>query len=340
MTRTRRTAVSFVTLIALTVTPATALAASKTPTGKSRTTTTTTTTTSATSAPTSLPGTSGAIRVATLASPDRTVVSDDLGTVALFTHGARTVTVRGSARTFAEPSTTSATVTSSTWVRLLPAAFAGSIDWAWLEARLTDTSPDVLALALQYGPGAPAQVDAAGVQFAGDASYGPLQADGTRQEGSDFNDYLGVSWTYDGSTDRPEADQFRSLDCSGYLRMVLGYRSGIPMTLTPDGSRLPRRAVQMLDSAPGLVTIPNTRVRPSDLSPLLPGDLLFWDASTDDGTAVDHVGLYLGQDSAGAPRFVSSRKKADGPTMGDYGGRSTLSGTGLYAKSFRAARRV
>jgi cell wall-associated NlpC family hydrolase len=337
VTRTRRTAVSLATLVALTFAPTTALAAQhKSPAVKSRTTTTTTTTTTSTS----LPGTTGPVRVATLASPDRTVVSDDLGTVAVFTSGARTVTVRGSARTFAEPSTTTATVSSSTWVRLLPTAFAGSIDWAWLEARLTDTSPDVLDLAFQYGPGAPALVDAGGVQFAGDASYGPLQADGTRQEGSDFNDYLGLTWTYDGSTDRPEADQFRSLDCSGYVRMVFGYRSGIPITLRPDGARLPRRAVQMLDSAPGVVTIANTGVRPTDLSTLLPGDLLFWDASTDDGTAVDHVGLYLGKDSAGAPRFVSSRKTADGPTMGDSGGRSTLSGTGLYAKSFRAARRV
>ncbi len=225
-------------------------------------------------------------------------------------------------------------------MRLLPAPFAGTVDWAWLSARLTDTSPDVLAVALQYIVGAPVQLDDTGVQFAGDASYGPLQADGTRAEGSDFNDYLGVVWTYDGSADRPEADQFRSLDCSGFLRMVLGHRAGVPMTLSPDGARLPRRAVQMLDSAPGVVTVPNTGVRPSDLSTLAAGDLLFFDGSTDDGTLVDHVGLYLGKDSAGAHRFVSSRKKADGPTMGDVGGRSTITGTGLYATAFRAVRRV
>ena len=122
--------------------------------------------------------------------------------------------------------------------------------------------------------------------------------------------------------------------------MVFGYRGGLPTTLTPDGVRLPRRAVQMHDAAPGTVTIPSTGTRPTDLSTLAAGDLLFFDASTDDGTLVDHVGVYLGKDSAGEPRFVSSRKTVDGPTMGDIRGRSTLSGTGLYATTFRSARRL
>ena len=38
-------------------------------------------------------------------------------------------------------------------------------------------------------------------------------------------------------------------------------------------------------------------------------------------------------------RFISSRKSANGPTLGDTNGKSLLDGTGLYAKSFRAARR-
>ena len=101
-----------------------------------------------------------------------------------------------------------------------------------------------------------------------------------------------------------------------------------------------RRAVQMSASAPGVVVIADTGTRPAGLGALLPGDLVFFDASTDDGTLVDHVGIYLGVDSAGAPRFLSSRKGADGPTMGDVRGRSTLSGSGLYATSFRAARRL
>ena len=305
------------------------------PTAPSADASTGTTTTTASA----LPGTSGPVRTSRLTAPARTVLQDDLGVVATFTDGSRTVTLRGATRVFRE-STTTATVTTDTWVRLLDAPFAGTVPDAWLSARLADTSPDVLAVAMQYTTGAPAVTDAGGLRIAGDASYGPLQADGTRQEGSDFNDYLGVTWTYDGTSDRPEAEQLGALDCSGFLRMVLGYRSGVPLTLSPDGVRLPRRAVQMLDSAPGTVTIPNTGVRPTDLSSLTAGDLLFFDAATDDGTLVDHVALYLGRDSAGAPRFVSSRKTVDGPTMGDTGGRSTLSGTGLYAKTLRAVRRL
>ena len=271
--------------------------------------------------------------------PGRVVVRDDAGVLATFTVGARTVTLRGPVRTFRE-STTAATVTTTVWVRLLPQPFAGTVDQDWLAARSADTSADVLATAVQYTTGAPDVTGEQGLRIAGDASYGPLLADGTREEGSDFNDHLGVPWTYGSTVDRPEAHQYGALDCSGYVRSVFGYRLGLPMTLQPDGARLPRRAVQMADSAPGVVVVPDTGVRPTDLSPLLPGDLVFFDASTDDGTAVDHVGIHLGTDSTGAPRFLSSRKGADGPTMGDVRGRSTLSGTGLYATAFRAVRRL
>lgn len=248
--------------------------------------------------------------------------------IATFTQGARTVTVRGQARVLAEPADSTATVRNHWRVRLLPRPFSGHIDWSWLRSARHDTSPDVLDVALQYTTGA-----------AQDAEYGPLAADGTRQEGADFNDFLGVSWEYGSEVDPPEADQLGSLDCSGFTRMVFGYRLGVPMTLTPDGVRLPRRSAQMLASAPGVVTIPDTGAVPSP-SRLDPGDLLFFDASTDDGDAVDHVGIYLGRDADGHPRFVSSRKTPDGPTMGDVGGNSLLSGTGTYARTWRAARRL
>ena len=52
------------------------------------------------------------------------------------------------------------------------------------------------------------------------------------------------------------------------------------------------------------------------------------------------VGIYLGLDSAGHPRFISSRKVANGPTMGDRGGASLLTGDGLYASAFREAKRL
>lgn len=271
---------------------------------------------------------------------NRVQVLDAKGVVATFTVGARSVTVRGATRVLSEPSTTAATVTSTTRVRLLDQPFGGTVDRTWLTAALADTSPDLVDLATQYLPGAPEVLDAQGILVSSDASYGPLQADGTRQEGSDFNDYLGVSWSYGSTTDAPETAQYAALDCSGYMRMVWGYRAGVPLTLDPDGVGLPRRAVQMAASAPGVLIVPDTGAKPSSTSALLPGDLVFFDASTDDGSAIDHVGMYLGTDSTGAARFVSSRKTADGPTLGDLGGRSTLTGTGYWATAWRSARRI
>jgi cell wall-associated NlpC family hydrolase len=214
------------------------------------------------------------------------------------------------------------------------------VDTTWLRNAVSSTSPDVLAVALQYVTGAPTVRGADGRVLSSDAAYGPLQADGTRAEGSDFNDYLQVPWSYGSQVDQPETDQVGAVDCSGFTRLVFGWRAGLPLTLDPDGVRLPRRAVQMLKSAPGIVTVPDSGARPASTGALSPGDLVFFDANTDDGTAVDHVGIYLGTDDRGAPRFVSSRKTANGPTLGDLGGRSTLTGTGLYATAWRAARRL
>lgn len=275
-------------------------------------------------------------------SPPRTLVyNSSKRLVATFTDGARTVNLVGPSRTFREAEFTTHSVTTTAWVRLLPAPFAGRVSEAWLTARLADTSPDLLAIAFQYVVGAVPMVDAAGVQYAGDAAYGPLAADGTRIEGSDFNDYLGLTWSYPTVADAPEADQFRSLDCSGFARMVFGYRLGVPLSLRPDGgASMPRRAFEQDAAAPGITVIANRGVVPSSRTALMPGDLVFFDASTDDGTQIDHVGIFLGRDSAGNDRFISSRKTANGPTMGDLAGRSVLNGTGLYASGFRSARRI
>lgn len=272
------------------------------------------------------------------AAPARSVVVDRSGRwIATFTNGSRTVAMSGPERTFAE---TSASVVTSTYVRLLPAPFSGTVDTRWLDAALVSAAPDLLGLAAQYLDGAPAIVDQTGLQIAGDAGYGPLLEDGTRQEGSDFNDYLGIPWSYGNTVDKPESAQFRDLDCSGFMRMIFGYRSGIPMTLSPDGTSLPRRSFEMLESAPGKVIYADTGTQLTTFSKLQAGDLVFFDASTDDGKQIDHVGMFLGVDTAGHYRFVSSRKSIDGPTMGDYRGASLLDGTGLYAKAFRAVRRL
>jgi NlpC/P60 family len=275
--------------------------------------------------------------------PARTLAFDAHGEwVATFTEGARTVTLAGPCRTFSDP-TAASPVTTHVWVRLLEEPFAGEVDEGWLEARLADTAPDLLDVATQYLAGAPPLYDDGGLQVAGDASYGPLQADGTRQEGSDFNDYLGIPWTYpDGTRDRPEAHQLQCLDCSGFVRMVWGYRGGLPLSLSvlEDGSALPRRAFQMYEGGPGTLLIANTGQQVTDFSVLAPGDLLFFDASQDDGDRLDHVGIYLGVDEGGRHRFLSSRKGADGPTLGDAHGSSVLDGPGLYARSSRAALRL
>jgi hypothetical protein len=271
------------------------------------------------------------------ADPARTVVTDEWGQwVATFADGCRTVTVVGPARILSEPDVT-ATVTTPTYVRVYPTLFDGTVDESWLASALVDQNPDVLQLALQYVQYAPALYDGL-LKIAGDADYGPLLGT-TRQEGSDFNDYLGVPWAYGSVTDNPESDQINCLDCSGFMRMVWGYRSGLPMVISPDGTSIPRRSFEILASAPGIVTIPNTGVQVTDLSRLSTGDLVFFDASTDDGTQIDHVGMYLGVDSSGRYRFVSSRKTPNGPTMGDVAAKSILDGSYFYARSFRAARR-
>ncbi|MBA2748866.1 MAG: C40 family peptidase [Tatlockia sp.] len=272
--------------------------------------------------------------------PVRTVVIDTSGRwLSTFTDGSYTVTLNGPIRTFTG-STASNAVSTSIWVRTLSAPFAGKVDEAWLTSALADRSADVLETAMHYVENAPPTYNTAALKIEGDASYGPLLADGTHQEGSDFNDYLGIPWAYFNFVDQPESSQVNSLDCSGFVRMVFGYRMGLPLTLSPDGSSLPRRAVTMLESAPGVEVIPNSGQQAEDISPLSAGDLVFFDASINDGTAIDHVGIFLGQDTGGNFRFISSRKSINGPTLGDYNGKSILNGTGLYARAFRAARRL
>lgn len=273
--------------------------------------------------------------------------------LASFTTGARTVLMRGPLRTFRE---SDHVVRHAFWVRTSPRPFdEQDVDPRWL-ARALDANareePDVLALAMQYLAGrAPILSDGdPPLQIAGDASYGPVVGD-TREEGADFNDYLGIAWSYPGeATDAPEPRQFRCLDCSGYVRMVFGFRRNltgpdaghIELCRAPrkDRSALPRRAHEMASHAPGVLVVPPSERDIASSARLAPGDLVFFDADAGDGPQIDHVGIYVGCDTKGHHRFVSSRKRADGPTMGDVGGRSTLDGDGLYARAFVAARRL
>lgn len=270
--------------------------------------------------------------------PPRTIVEDAQGAwVATFTDGARTVTLAGPVRRFDEASAADG-ITSRTWVRVLPRPFDGQLDRAWLTRARVDASPDVLATSMQYLNGAPTIRDAQGVLVSADASYGPLR-DGTRPVGSDWHDFQGVQGTPGTTTRGPIADRYQSLDCSGYTRMLWGIRFGVPLTGSPDGGiSMPRRATQQALSGPGIVPIRDRGTQVTAFSRLQPGDLVFFDATP--SNEIDHVGVYLGPDDAGRHRFISSRRSSDGPTMGDLRGASLLDGDGLYARSFRATRRL
>lgn len=270
---------------------------------------------------------------------------------ATLTMGASSVRLFGPERRFSEP-TAADGVRHAIWVRTLPKPFDGRLNGAWLRNALHANrreTPDIFAIAMQYLHDAPAIHDG-GLQIAGAASYGPI-VNGDRQERSDFNDYLGITWSYlDGLVDNPESQEFRCLDCSGYMRMIWGYRqslagvgrASIPLGHRPlqDRSALPRRAYQMRASGPGVMVIESTGQQITNFAGVLPGDLVFFDAATDDGTQIDHVGMYLGIDEGGHHRFVSSRKTHNGPTLGDTNGKSILDGDDRYAAKFRAVRRL
>jgi cell wall-associated NlpC family hydrolase len=293
----------------------------------------------------------GALRFERLTGPARTLVRDSRGNpVATFTDGARTVLLSGAKRVFAEPTNTPVTVTSTAWVRLAPTEWRAdqeSADWVrpWLAQALADTGPDVLAVALEYLTGTPERKDGKGVRYAGDASFGPLSEtdpDG-RAENSDFYDYLGVAWSFgDTGRERPDPGRFGAVDCSGYLRLVYGYRMGYPLRNTnTKGAGLPRRAFAMSEFGPGVEVIANRGAPPSRYDPLQPGDLVFF--HSDPGTPAaraDHSGIYLGVDGAGHHRFVSSRSRANGPTFGDTGGAAILDGGGYWSQRLRNARRI
>jgi cell wall-associated NlpC family hydrolase len=283
-----------------------------------------------------------------LANPARTVVRDQTGAVlATFTDGARTVALTGPARTFAEPRFTDATVTTTTWVRLAPQVWAPGAEKAawfgpWFEKARQDTSPDVFGVAMQYFDGAAAAEDVEGLRYEGDAIFGPVEPAGyARLEQSDFLDYLGISYSFpDTGRKTPKPAHNGALDCSGFVRMVYGYRLGYPLLGTNDaGPGLPRRAYAIAENGPGVALIPNTRTRATAYDALQPGDLVFFEV---EGSAdeLDHVGIFVGIDSAGQHRFMSSRERANGPTFGDLGGTSLLDDGGTYSRAWRAARRI
>lgn len=288
------------------------------------------------------------VRFERLGKPGRTVVRDRTGAVvATFTDGARTVALTGPARTFAEPRFTEATITTTTWVRLAPKAWAPGAEKAawfgpWFEKARRDRSPDVLDIAMQYADGAADKKNAEGLRFRGDAEFGPVAPSGyARLERSDFLDYLGISYSFpDAGSKEPKPAHRGALDCSGFVRMVYGYRLGYPLLGTNDaGPGLPRRAYAIAENGPGVALIRNTRTRATAYDALQPGDLVFFEVEGGEDE-LDHAGIFVGIDSAGHYRFMSSRERANGPTFGDLGGTSLLDDGGTYSQAWRAARRI
>jgi cell wall-associated NlpC family hydrolase len=279
------------------------------------------------------------LAVTRLDDPARTVLEDADGAwVATFTDGSYTVALAGPERRFDEP-TADHGVATSTWVRVLPAPFDGEVDAAWFEAARADVGPDVLEVATEYFTGAPDVFDEDGVLLSADASYGPLQPDGTRPVGSDWHDFKGIDADYDGRVDPAKPEEFRALDCSGYTRTIFGVRFGVPMSLRPDGgASFPRRSFEQAAEAPGVVPIDDGVL---DGERLQAGDLVFFDSPGDDDGRIDHVGVYLGVDDGGNHRFLHSRRSSDGPTMGgDDQSPSILDGDDYFARGFVSTRRL
>ena len=135
--------------------------------------------------------------------------------------------------------------------------------------------------------------------------------------------------------------------------MVFGYHLRVPMSLQEDadlnGLNLPRRSVQIGPSGPG-VLIAQGSADPPALTGLQIGDVVAFnrdvadDHGGDDSADVeetdDHVGIYIGRDLSGNDLFLSSRKTANGPTIGALGGPSQLNGDASWAAALRHIRRV
>jgi hypothetical protein len=289
--------------------------------------------------------------------PQETLLLDSTGaTKAVFTLGSRTVVFQHSQRTFQETSEAN-TVTSNSWVRILPNAFSGTIPQDWFSASLVANEakvPDILALGMQYIQGSPSIKSSTGVTVAGDASYGPLTEDGdSRVGGSDIMDFIGtkIIGVLSNGRSNPKPENLGSLDCSGFIRIVFGYRSTVSVSGTEiivplaketpaEANTLPRTAAEIWAGNIGNNIVPDSNVQITKFGDLRMGDLVFFRAETESERDIDHVGIYMGTDNEGDHRFLSSRKTANGPTMGDLGGASLLNGPGIYSKSFHAVKRL
>ena len=265
---------------------------------------------------------------------------------ATFTLDAYTVALAGPPRRFTEGRRH---VDLTTWIRIAPTPFEGNLDSDWLMLALAANDagvPDILALAFPNPSRKPASIRERSADRR-QSLYGP-RTNGSREEGADFNDYLGIVWEYSGELNGPEARRIRALDCSGFVRMVYGYRDTLPMVWSSsvplcrapraDRAALPRRAHEMLTNGPGVVVIEDAGTQPIDLDCLATGDLLFFDADLEDGS----VSITLPSTSDGIRRAAAgSCRAASAPTVRRWGTweAARFSMARMYARALRAARR-
>jgi hypothetical protein len=269
----------------------------------------------------------------------------DHSLAAILTDGARTMTFIGDKRTFTERDTTRAKVTTDHWVRVAPqvwhpAALGETWFREYFRTTVDSTKADILATAMQYQDGAPMLRDDDGVPYAGDASFGLLR-EGDDVDGADFYDYLGIGWRFpDGTRKQSDPKWYRKLDCSGFLRLIYGYRSGIAISDQNDGTDgLPRTAQAMATNSQAVtIAAGDTDAQaPKTLEHLEPGDLVFFALRSD--THMSHSGIYIGDDQDGHLRFISSRTQINGPTFGDYRAKSILD-TGVFRHRLRRVIRL
>lgn len=268
--------------------------------------------------------------------------------VAVLTEGARTVLLDGPARVYTEPSTTRARVSSTVRVQLGPGAWRPEAhlqdpDWtAWLAATLPRQGQggDILSTTVQYLTGAPRLVDRHGVAYAADAGFG-LDDD----DGADFYDCLQIPWTFpDVGLRRPARRWAWRLDCSGYLRMVFGYRHGMTMYAgndIPQPAGLLRSAWAIATRSPAVLVAAgrSEHTAPRQLGGVQPGDCVFFALHDQEPERITHSGIVLGRDNRGRMRFVSSRGTPAGPTFGDRNGAGVID-DGFFGARLRRAIRL
>lgn len=280
--------------------------------------------------------------------PDRTIISKDGKTLAVLTDGCQTGVFYGPERRFPNPNDGPTEVVTSAYVHVLQSPYAAGDEISLSIAGLIHDptiQPDVFEVATEYLDGAPRMVDQERMIVAGQAGYGQEGEDGGGlQIGADFHDYLGKDWTTpSGAVRTADPAEYQKLDCSGYVRMIYGYRLGIAIGLNEADGSIPRTSKNQAATGPGIIIADGDGTHITMPANALPGDLVFFD-KTPGLSGVHHVGIVFG-DAAGNLRMIHSAPGADGPTFGNWQSTigatltSRLTGTGYYATGITTIRR-